>query len=34
MEFKYYLRYLDIIDPDKRYFYNSEETIEYKLNEK
>jgi hypothetical protein len=34
IELEYYLRYLDIIDKDHRYFYNSEETIEYKLNEK
>ena len=33
-ELEIYFRYLDIIDDSKRYFYNSEETIEYKLNEK
>ena len=33
-EFEFYLRYLDIIDTTNRYYYNSEETIEYKLNEK
>ena len=33
-EFELYLRYLDIIDTNNRYLYNSEETLEYKLNEK
>ena len=33
-ELELYFRYLDIIDENNRYFYNSEETLEYKLNEK
>ena len=33
-EFELCLRYLDIIDTNNRYLYNSEETLEYKLNEK
>jgi hypothetical protein len=33
-ELETYFRYLDIIDDNYRYFYNSEETLEYKLNEK
>ena len=33
-ELELYFRYLDIIDDNNRYFYNSEETLEYKLNEK
>lgn len=33
-ELELYFRYLDIVDDNNRYFYNSEETLEYKLNEK
>ena len=33
-ELEIYFRYLDIVDENNRYFYNSEETLEYKLNEK
>ena len=33
-ELELYFRYLDLVDDNNRYFYNSEETLEYKLNEK
>ena len=33
-ELEIYFRYLDIIDKNNRYLYNSEETLEYRLNEK
>ena len=33
-ELETYFRYLDLIDTKNRHFYNVEEAIEYKLNEK